>query len=399
MVHEEVGGVQAQSDGSVRVIESRQGRTGGARITIRRLDPAGATQAPVVFVDPDPRTSYATAALRPDGGAVVIVTKGDDDLAPGEPSSNDIAYAVDVSPTGAASAPQAITRPGTLLVPDGPPEVGPTGAVAVLIYDQVLFRPAGSTAFLPPIELGRPGESDTGYSVAMAPDGGAAVISNPFDAARRRPWVRRISPQGLAGPRIDVPIERRRDYGADLEFASNGDLSIAVHLGWESNKRPALRFTRLRAGAQAVEPIQRLPAAVGGAGDRVFAFDMAITPGGTTGLLVGREPDGLRFFAGTGVLARVKSFETRHPESGWLTARADGGFTALWDEDTRTGSRIVATTSPSTLKFTRPHEVSLPTSGKVVSLYDGALLVDGRVGLVYSEFGKRDRTLGTIVRP
>lgn len=392
-------GMRAFADGTVRTVEARPGRDGGARVTMRRIDPAGAGAAPLVFADPDPRADFASAAIKPDGGVVALISKSDlDDVT----FINESLSVVDVAPNGARSAPQSIEIPGEDVFLGNAPYVGPTGATLVVLDDgKVAFRPAGASTFPRAVNTLRAEAEQRAsmHAVAMAPDGGAAILWAPLGRLGQ-PFVQRIGQSGALGPRITLSTPVRRSFIPDLEYSPAGDLSIAVQIGATKRARPQVLFTRLRANSNTPDPLQTLPASLGLTIDREFALDLAVGPDGSAALLVGREPDGLRLFTGTGQLRRVATFERQQPEGGTVLVGADGRITALWEESAGERSQIVATTGTSAGGFTAPHTLFPRRTSYFYGVDDAALLPDGRLGLVYSEIGRqRDRELARIVRP
>ncbi|MBJ7470569.1 MAG: hypothetical protein JHD16_04680 [Solirubrobacteraceae bacterium] len=393
---QEFNDLAVAADGSVRTLEVRPGSKTGARATIRRIDPAGAQLPPIVFYDPASDIGRMDGALTPDGGAVVFVTKGD--------FESEVVTAVNVSPTGQVSAPQPVAGPGTALSPYVP-RIGPTGAVAAVmpVPGAVAFRPAGAGGFVAPLALVNfDVDGDIALEVAMAPDGGAAVLAYG-EGTWLRPYVRRIDPDGRIGPKIDLGFGSVRSGIGGLEFARNGDLGVVLHHGPRKRVGARVLFTKLPAGAVQPTPVQPLPAALGGTVDRGFSFGLSAGQS-EFAVLTGRGLDGLRLWTGSEELTLAATFRDVNPFSGDVVFGPGGVITTVWEDELGAGafagSRLVAARRLTDGTVTRPRQLMPRARGTSQSTYDIAPLPDGRLAVVYDQDpGPDDQLLGRVIQP
>jgi hypothetical protein len=397
-----VAGLVGMPDGSVHVATQGGSTTAVAQLTA--LDANGAFGPAAPLLGRPARLRVLAPAVTADGGAVVVYATGRRKSARTFFSS--------VGPTGTplvTGAPIVGLRgSGT-----GYPTVvtGPTGAVAVAsqsgfgeaVRPRLAFKPSGASHFAKAVALGasvsayRAEREQTAiFQLALGPDGGGAVLTTPGGYPAAAPFLRRISPTGVLGPRITVPVGRHAGVQSQLEFGPGGTLVVAGVYYDNKGKGGAtvdrVFATSLAPGAAAVGPLQSL----GRASDAAYvasAVTLAVGPGDRALVAFGASDHAMTVFEGApGALQRVGSWPTYAPQDAFSVVAPDGGATVVWsqlgDSEDVPESLQVAHRGPLSTAFDAPQPL-LPPDPRAVGFTASTpvALPDGQLALAYTRFG------------
>lgn len=318
-----VDALAARPDGSLSLSLS----TSPSSPALGRLDPGGRFVAPVPLPAPTAGTDGLQLRALTPGGGLAAATWNRSGLR-GQLTLSEL------GPGGTAVAPTLIPTWGTT----GDPStfvVGPTGAMAVMgpsaeyggSDPRVVFRPAGTPTFGsalhidPTLTARRRKDRYTldqtrSYAIALGPDGGGAVFVSPGFVPASRPYLRRISPDGVLGAAIPIALPDRiaSDLTARIAFGPAGTLVVAISTEESYDEGgdgaevtdvhdDALWLTSLPPGASKTTRVRRLAHGHedGEDGDESFRgdLDLAVGPGDRVLLTAQRDHSGPGIYEGT----------------------------------------------------------------------------------------------------
>lgn len=403
-------------DGTVRVATAERPRL-TTTVRLRRLGDSGWIGGRTTL---DRGANFASARFLPGGGALVARSnyrgnvRGD--------------QFVDVDLTGAlVSAERWEPERGRS---EGP-LVGPTGAALVIVQRRsggkyrvgYAFRPAGARTFGATVPLTARSVAGSGadfvgstdrtteFVFAFGPDGGAAVLALPDTERSGSAYVRRISPTGQLGPRLDLGLGRRAAAHGRIAFGPTGAATAVVATREVGARTPAsgkggVFVTTLLPGATAAPAPQRLMAADINTFDGLLA--VAAGPGERVAVLASAGNGArstTRLFASTGgAFSQVATLPTIFPRDLRLFARPSGAVTALWTaqaQDEFDDAGVYVSTWPAGGAFSAPRRVTpKQRRSHVIELQEALALSDGRIAMTYGDYsGNNGPVYATIAAP